>query len=142
MPLEPRKIINTANSFMLAAARSYERRPLNDQQVQMLIIPAIVCQAFAVELYLKAILVLEEKESRGHDLTQLFSILSEHSQREIRRLVADAAFDRNLVEASNAFTEWRYIFESDGANATPQFLEAIAGAAQSVAEGMLQMSED
>jgi hypothetical protein len=84
MPLNPRNIINTANSFFLAADRAFEPRPLNAHQVEVLIVPAVVCQAFAIELYLKAILVIEGQEGRGHDLNTLFSQLTEQSRAQIR----------------------------------------------------------
>ena len=60
MAHDPQKIINTANSFLLAADRALEQRPLGPAQFQMLLVPAVVSTAFAVELYFKAIITLEK----------------------------------------------------------------------------------
>ena len=48
---------NAANSFWMAAARSMEQRRLDANQFQMLLIPGVVCSAFAIELGIKSILL-------------------------------------------------------------------------------------
>ena len=45
------------------------------------VLPAVVCTAFAVELFLKALVTVEKGGTpRGHSLTSLFSRLSHESQ--------------------------------------------------------------
>ena len=76
MEYDPQKIINTANSFSLAAHRALEQRPLGLGQFEMLLVPAVVSTAFAVELYFKGIIRLESRGADGHDLFKLFNCLS------------------------------------------------------------------
>ena len=80
MGYDAQKIINTANSFLLGADRCSEQRPLAPGQVQMLLVPAVVCKAFAIELYFKGIITLENGTATGHDLSTLFSRLAAQSQ--------------------------------------------------------------
>ena len=80
-------------------------------------IPAIVNAAFACELYIKSILVTTTKE---HDLEILYSQLDNEKQSEIRSYVDKCfnghptyKFDTCLKRASNAFVDWRYIYEDE-----------------------------
>jgi len=135
---DPQKIINTANSFLLATDRALEQRPLGPGQFQMLLVPAVVSAAFAVELYFKAIITLEKGNARGHDLSALFQQLSTKSQ---ATLVAgfqldQAAFEQKLGAISGVFVEWRYIFEQQSANLDFQFLNKLARESKHVAVGM------
>jgi hypothetical protein len=94
-----------------------------------------VNSAFALELYLKCLLVIAKKPvPRDHRLTQLFADLDDATKAEIRagyeslRAVpltelcvmgahhgADGRmieFDSCLDESSRAFMQWRYLFEN------------------------------
>ncbi|MHB8321858.1 hypothetical protein HF292_011735 [Acidithiobacillus ferruginosus] len=80
MEYNPQMIINTANSFLLAAERAYEQRQSGPGQFQMLLVPAVVSTAFAIELYFKAIITIEGGNARGHALFALFQDISENSK--------------------------------------------------------------
>jgi len=138
MAHDPQKIINTANSFLLAADRALEQRPLGPGQFQMLLVPAVVSTAFAVELYFKVIITLEKGNARGHDLSALFKHISAKTQ---ATLVADvqldqAAFEQKLGTISGVFVEWRYIFEQQSGNIDFQFLTKLARASKKFADAM------
>ena len=138
MPYDAQKIINTANSFLIAADRSKEQRPLPNGQFQMLMVPSVVCTAFAVELYFKAIITLESASAKGHGLFDLYSLLSPNSQVALAKHLSIAAptFTQKLKEISGAFVEWRYIFEQQAANLDLAFLNDLARASKLVAESM------
>ena len=63
---DPQRIIDTANSFLLAADRAFEQRSLGSNQFQMLVVPAVVSTTFAVELFFKGIVTLEKGNATGH----------------------------------------------------------------------------
>lgn len=138
MAYDPQKIINTANSFLLAADRALEQRPLGPGQFQMLLVPAVVSTAFAVELYFKAIITLEKGNARGHDLSALFKHISAKSQATLVSGVQlnQAAFEQKLGAISGVFVEWRYIFEQQSANLDLPFLTKLARESKQVADAM------
>lgn len=138
MAHDPQKIINTANSFMLAADRALEQRPLESGQFQMLLVPAVVSTAFAVELYFKAIITLENGCARGHDLSYLFKHLSTKSQATLIAGVhhSYADFEQKLETISGAFVEWRYIFEQQSANLDFRLLTNLAQESKRIAHAM------
>lgn len=139
MAYDPQKIISTANGFLLAADRALEQRPSGPGQFQMLLVPAVVSTAFAIELYFKGIITLENGNASGHDLFELFERLSNESQvMLVARLQLDRpAFDQRLKAISGVFVEWRYIFEQQSANLDLPFLCKLAQESKHVAEGMV-----
>lgn len=104
----------------------------------MLLVPAVVSTAFAVELYFKGIITLENENARGHDLSELFERLSTKSQVTlVANLQLDRpTFDQKLKAISGVFVEWRYIFEQQSANLDFPFLDKVAKESRRVAEGM------
>jgi len=122
--------------------------PANPQQVQamrdfgLLIVPSIVCLAFAVELILKTLLVQEgvlpdptmprpPRAPRGiHELDALFAALPGVHADRIRAEVGGANFDARLAEHAKTFTQWRYSFELQGVGADEDFLAAVFRAAR------------
>lgn len=138
MEHDPQKIINTANSFLLAADRALEQRSLGPGQLQMLLVPAVVSTAFAVELYFKAIITLENGNARGHDLSALFKLISATSQATLVAGVQHnhADFEQKLGAISSVFVEWRYIFEQQSANLDLQFLTNLARESKRVVDAM------
>lgn len=110
-----------------------------DDQGPLLIAPIIVNGAFSVELALKAILEKNQIEyGKEHNLFVLYSLLPESFQSELFNHLVEKApeyenakkcFDE-LVLISNAFVDWRYVYED---NPTPafdiRFLSAFANAA-------------
>ena len=138
MTYDPQKIISTANSFLLAADRALEQRPLGPGQFQMLLVPAVVSTAFAAELYFKGIITLEKGNTTGHDLSALFKCLSTESQATlVAKLQLDRpTFDQKLKAISGVYVDWRYIFEHQSANLDFPFLSKLAQESKRVAEGM------
>lgn len=138
MAYDPQKIINTANNFLLAADRALEQRPLGHGQFQMLLVPAVVSTAFAVELYFKAIITIEKGNAKCHDLSALFKYISAKSQATLFAGVQldQAAFEQKLGVISGIFVEWRYIFEQQSANLDFQFLTKLARESKQVADVM------
>lgn len=138
MAYDPQKIINTANSFLLAADRALEQRPLGSGQFQMLLVPAVVSTAFAVELYFKAIITLENGNAKGHDLSALFKHITAKSQTTLLAglQLNQAAFEQKLGAISGVFVEWRYIFEQQSANLDLSFLNKLAQESKQVANAM------
>jgi hypothetical protein len=111
-------IFNTACSFHTAGIRCSTEIKNLDGTKSMPMSPTIACYAFACELYIKALLPLG---TRGHNLSELFEKLAD----DIKRLAynnylilvpnrSESAFRADLNLLSNAFVEWRYIFESAG----------------------------
>ena len=80
------------------------------------LIPAVFCLAFATELALKAILLAEGNLSYEHKLDKLFAKLQQRTQLLVMKEVSleEGAFKANLSAVSNAFVEWRYIYEAPG----------------------------
>ena len=142
MAYDPQKIINTANSFLLAADRALEQRPLGPGQFQLLLVPAVVSTAFAVELYFKAIITLEKGNARGHDLSALFKHISAKLQATLVSGVQlnQAAFEQKLGAISGVFVEWRYIFEQQSAKLDLPFLTKLAQESKQVADAMANPS--
>lgn len=105
-------------------------------QVQMLLVPAVVCKAFAIELYFKGIITLENGTATGHSLSTLFSRLAAQSQLTLRTQLSlsEVEFNQKLKDISDAFVEWRYIFESQSANLDAAFLNGLASTSKALAE--------
>ena len=143
MAHDPQIIINTANSFFLAADRAMEQRPLGSGQFQMLLVPAAVSTAFSVELYFKAIITLENGNAKGHDLSTLFKHISASSQAKLLAglQLDQAAFEQRLGAISAVFVEWRYIFEQQSAYLDFQFLTRLAREIKQVADAMASPRE-
>ncbi|HSI38839.1 MAG TPA: hypothetical protein VK946_07195 [Methylotenera sp.] len=139
MAYDPQQIFNAANSFLLAADRALEQRPVGSGQLQILFVPAIVSTAFAVELYFKSIVTLEGSIAKGHNLSVLFERLSPNSQATLVASfkIDSSAFKQKLAGISDAFIEWRYIFEQQSANLDFQFLQGLAQASRLQAESWL-----
>jgi len=140
MGYDPQKILNTADSFLLAANRCFEQRPLGPGRFEMPMVPAIVCIAFAIELYLKAIITLESGAAKGHDLWILYDRLTEQAKEALRKRLSIKHADLNnkVKEAAGVFLEWRYIFESESSNVDPAFLSGLAQACKTYAESKLK----
>jgi len=117
-----------------------EQRPLGQGQFQMLLVPAVVSSAFAVELYFKAIITLENGNARGHDLSALFRHISASSQAKLLAALQlhQTAFEQKLGAISAVFVEWRYIFEQQSANLDFPFLTGLARESKLVADAMVR----
>jgi hypothetical protein len=77
------------------------------------------------------------KPSEGHKFVGLFEKLPSEIQTEIERLVIgeDSGFEGRLTQVSNAFKEWRYIFEEPGYHSIDiAFLSKLHDAVTQIAE--------
>lgn len=106
---------------------------LNQGEVETPTLPVIVCCALAIEIGIKALLVLEGVKSfpsnaHGHSLKALFEALPLHMQQEILTfqvqytgLSPDEAKEK-LDEEDTTFIDWRYAYEHVRLHTSPAFL--------------------
>jgi hypothetical protein len=129
-----KELLGTAIGFRMASERCFEQRPNGDGIIQVALVPAIVCIAFAAELALKGLLKVRGIEyprgQPGHSLTVLFRLLPRDLQAIFLADLPIAEFDAKLSESSNAFVEWRYMFDQPPSlSVSPRFLANLAGTA-------------
>ena len=83
--------------------------------------PAVVNSAFACEVYLKALLKYNDNPvMKEHRLKELYGLLPENTREWIKLTVINHygqwydCFGQDYLESiSNAFTDWRYSYESN-----------------------------
>ena len=114
-------IIDIAEDFYNAYERCREGRNWHIDEYgrhcgECVNVPAIVNGAFSIELFLKSLSPLSNKELRKnkHELAKLFLTLEEEDQASIRKAVEKRlpslyTFDSGLTIINNSFTFWRYI---------------------------------
>jgi hypothetical protein len=92
--------------------------------------PTVVCVAFAIEQFLKLLLLLETGTYPGyHALDKLFDSLSAPVKDRINSNFSDwRGAQYYLEDARNAFIEWRYPHEKEFLLASHKELMAIASA--------------
>lgn len=79
-------------------------------------IPQIVNAAFACELLLKAVVIMEQKREERfyeHKLSALFNMMKPETQVIIKSKANIVEWDGFMQKSSNAFVEWRYLHEED-----------------------------
>jgi hypothetical protein len=131
------QMLNSARAFSLAAERCLEARPLGREKFEMLPIPAITCIAFAIELRLKAIGVLDGGTYEfTHDLWKIYSKLPISTQQEFPLKLSMPAeqLELQLKSCSNSFVVWRYVFDYHSAAADLDFLRRLSDASLLIAE--------
>jgi len=108
---DPRAAWFNANLFLKAA----ERCGSEGDGHNWLAVPEIVNRAFACELFMKSILLIQgvEPPLRIHNLKELFNLLPHNVQLEIQTDMSSLCedFDGRLAEISDLFEECRYAFE-------------------------------
>jgi HEPN domain-containing protein len=115
-------MLGQAQSFSNTANYVYEKDLLNFPRNPNGISPFVVNAAFSAEMYLKCLLEKHGLSERGHSLVTLFKHLPNklkdrinkskdilESQYEVEKGVL---FKEHIKSFSNAFIEWRYIYES------------------------------
>ena len=135
--MTPASVLSISKRFHRAFELCYGNGLPSNNGVSNAIVPAVVCLAFSIELGFKAILVGCGKPSEGHKFVELFEKLPDEIQAEIRRLVVgdDGDFENSLRPVSNAFVEWRYIFEETGSHSiNVDFLSKLHDAVAQIAE--------
>lgn len=137
---DPKHIYETANSYLLAYERCIEMRPLENGRFEMLASPAIVCLAFSCELFIKSILQIHKmlQKKAGHKLDTLFGQLSEGIRNRIIAKIGTTGFDYKIQNASNAFEEWRYIYELGSNYEDIEFLCCLAYSLKNAAHEELE----
>lgn len=131
---EARGISKLAQTFLIASNTCQERRPLTNGQLEMPLIPGIVCMAFSVELNFKAIIKAQGKEAKGHILDDLYFMVSEPERTSIVTHTGFSVeeFREKLSRAANAFVDWRYVYEHEGISLDVDFLRKLSVATQQV----------
>jgi hypothetical protein len=125
----------------------------------MLTIPAATNHAFAVELYLKCLILFDTgRMVRGHRITRLFAALIASRQRQIvdvyqRQIARDAnvaylrsrgandeefKFDNVLARLDEAFVRIRYGFEGG----IPNFIQVGGGVCAAIRSVILEAQPD
>jgi len=135
--MTPASVLSTSKDFHRAFELCYGNGLPANNGVSNAIVPAVVCLAFSIELGFKAILVGNGKPSEGHKFGELFEKLPVEIRAEIQRLVVgeDGGFESSLTLVSNAFVEWRYIFEEPGYHSIDvEFLSKLHDAVTQIAE--------
>jgi DNA-binding phage protein len=129
-------ISETANAYLLAAERCEEQRRINQNQVEWLLVPAVTNRAFSIELFLKEILKSDGISKKGHKLDQLFGALKQERKMQIIKQTGldSQTFERDLRKISNAFVEWRYLFEKNDIKIEWQFLQKLSNAVRNTFE--------
>lgn len=135
--MTPASVYSLSKDFYRGFELCYGNGLPANNGVKGAIIPGIVCLAFSIELGLKAILVGCGKLSDGHKLKELYDKLPGEDKTKIERLTVDAdgEFSAKLSYISNAFVEWRYIYEAPGYHSIDVgFMVRLHAAVSQVAE--------
>lgn len=94
-----------------------------------MLIPAVVCAAFAAEVGMKAAIATQGRNQKGHNLCKLFQGLSTPSQARVIQLMDMncEGFELKLQSCWESFSIWRYIYEDDkGGSVSLSFLSLFA----------------
>ncbi len=126
--------LNSSHSFYMAFLRSMEERPISPGKFQLLLVPAVVCAAFSIELGFKVLLLRADKTIKSHDLETIFNNLSLSEQTALVAALGlpEAQFRKELVGVANAFEDWRYIYEQNDVTIDIAFLSKLADVTQSI----------
>lgn len=139
-------MIMIRNEFLIYQAKSFYNAYIALEQINQLCdkplmyyVPMLVNGTFSIEITLKAILSENQIDyGKEHNLVVLFQQLPELFQAEMLGHLFEKAPEyrdtakcaEELILISNAFTDWRYVFEENPAPAfDARFLSAFANAA-------------
>lgn len=132
-----------AVEFHESAQRNFEQRTGPDGRYAFPFTAGVVGLAFAAELYLKTLLVIAHgKAPTGHRLDVLFAKLPEpvkcliKTRYEQRRNGTGAVLEQDLLAHSNAFVEFRYVYEGGDKTMDVVGLGQIASALYEAARRM------
>ncbi len=111
--LEKKDYKATSNIAYLKACDFLETTKKLDEG-EFMLTPTVVNGTFSCELFLKALLILQEQDScpiREHSLEELFNLLNQENQMTI--IEKSNIFDWTgfMKEASDGFQDWRYLHE-------------------------------
>lgn len=112
---KPKRLLDNALAFYEAGRRcaAPSKTSFPPHKEAVLYSPSVVCQAFAIEQFLKLLLLLETGGyPEEHALDTLFDGLSSRVQEQIdAKCPWEGAARVYLADARNAFVEWRYPHE-------------------------------
>lgn len=94
--------------------------------------PAIVCFAFAAELFLKLVHhIAIGSPAKTHGLNELWNTLPQDLQDKLREKYAaqGGVIEPDLVAVNKAFVDWRYLHEQGSIAIDPRILTRICKAA-------------
>jgi hypothetical protein len=139
---KPWALLDVARSFKIGADRCATMVQTGENTFEAPISPAIVCSAFACEVYLKSLASLPgEPIVGGHDLKYLFEALPSEIKIEISdKFESDfgSEIGPHLSDLAKSFVEWRYIYENNGPKSLNfKALTCILNALRLVAEKRL-----
>jgi hypothetical protein len=117
-PKDPLSIFHVAQGFFLAGQRCLLEIRVGPSQTQYLPGAGVANLCFAIELFLKSLIVLLGKESpKTHKLVELIGLLPTGELDPIRaaygQQVQQPPLDDLLAEVSQFFVKLRYEFEHD-----------------------------
>lgn len=128
------KLYKTGSSFLNAYQICTEQRPVIGGKLEMPLVPSITCLAFAATLYLKFIVGKEENNFDSNDQMTLFKRISSEKQKSIisGSEIDQENFLKGLMNVSEAFEEWRYVFNRGTKAANTKFLLALVKSLRNV----------
>lgn len=130
-----REMFSVACSFADTATRAAGGQSLSQMGwMRQNIIPEIVNRAFSCEVFLKSLLVYSCTEFKSeHILQKLWNLLPDSLRESIEEeifkrieLIDDVSFDSLMQNISNAFAEWRYIYEVNAKSINIGFLLVLS----------------
>ena len=103
-----------------------------DGRYFQVLIASIVNGLFSCELFLKSILILNDKKiPTGHSLKKLLE--KTHLATEVKNKLNNYSFDEELEKIDNSFTEWRYCYEKDTLTINRGFVNEFCNALEEIA---------
>ncbi|MDN0032388.1 hypothetical protein QVN85_05685 [Oscillibacter valericigenes] len=122
-----KQMLAIARAFFKAANKCNEPSYKEMGWTHPLLIPIVVNISFACELFIKALLKINDLSiKREHDLSKLFCSLPETVRNEIIGSDDRDKFTFRLKQNSCLFEDWRYIFENQPRSIDLDFLFAFA----------------
>ena len=107
-------LLNQAVSFYNGGSRCMADTYITPLVTNSPMAPAIVCFAFAAELYLKLLhTIAVGSPSKGHDLKELFGVLPQEAQDAVAKEFGNGDLAGQINTASTAFVHWRYQHEHE-----------------------------
>lgn len=102
-----------SDSFLSAYERCMNTTSVTEHSPQLLV-PAVVCLAFSIEVGFKVILAREGCAMRLHPLFELYEKMKPETRQLLtyNTAMSQLHFDERLRKASTAFVDWRYIYEN------------------------------
>ena len=121
-------MIDQANAFFQAGSRCEADFRLSPNVRNTLIAPAVVCYAFALEIYMKLLChITQISVKKNHNLIEQFDALPESAIKIMAKhyRTSEPELRKDIEAISNAFVEWRYLYEKNEAQISITVLSNI-----------------